>query len=351
MKKSLFIIFFTFLSISCSSIAVSLAKKKKPEFVKTPASQNANKFFWDAFHQGKYNEIDKIIDVLNMSLQENPNDLITTTHLGFVHVWALSERQRLSEPDAQITDHIILSKRYFTESFKMNSNDLRVLGFLADLTLAEGSVLQNEKITTEGYFLGLKSIQKWPQFNKFTIGYFFSALDTSNKNFKQAIEWQYSTIDDCACETNVRKTDYVNAANKIKTSKKVKIYRACWNSWIAPHNWEGFCLNWGDMLTKAGNTKEAVKIYQLAKLSDSYAEWPFNGTLEERIKNVETNTKEFNKPLDEQNIKDQKVIMFNSKFACTGCHQMSDNEFAKFGHVELDSSYYFLPKSPLNKYK
>lgn len=48
----------------------------------------------------------------------------------------------------------------------MNPHDLRVLGFLADLTISEGTIFNNQKQITKGYFLGLKSIRKWPQFKK-----------------------------------------------------------------------------------------------------------------------------------------------------------------------------------------
>jgi hypothetical protein len=49
--------------------------------------------------------------------------------------------------------------------------------------------------------------------------------------------------------------------------------RACWNSWIAPHNFEGFFLNMGDMLVKVGDWRTAQKIYANAKLSPDYANW------------------------------------------------------------------------------
>jgi len=38
-------------------------------------------------------------------------------------------------------------------------------------------------------------------------------------------------------------------SKKTKEGKK----RVCWNSWIAPHNFEGFFLNMGDMLVKSGD--------------------------------------------------------------------------------------------------
>jgi len=58
--------------------------------------------------------------------------------------------------------------------------------------------------------------------------------------------------------------------------------RVCWNSWIAPHNFEGFFLNLGDMLVKAGDWQTAQKIYANAKLPKEYATWKYQAVLEER---------------------------------------------------------------------
>ena len=65
-------------------------------------------------------------------------------------------------------------------------------------------------------------------------------------------------------------------------------------SWIAPHNFEGFFLNMGDMLVKAGDWQTAQKIYANAKLSREYGSWKFQGILEERIKKAQNNVAIFN---------------------------------------------------------
>ena len=72
-----------------------------------------------------------------------------------------------------------------------------------------------------------------------------------------------------------------------------------------------------------GETEEAKRICSLAKESDTYNEWPFKAMLEKRIEERQQNAALFNKPLDELNLKNQKVIMFNSLMACTG---MPSNE-------------------------
>jgi uncharacterized protein YceK len=347
MKKTIVLSLIILFTAGCG-IIVSLTKSKNGsgELVNTTLSQEANAYFWEQLHNGNYENIPLVIDQLHLALAANPNDLVSTAHLGFVHVWALSERQRLAQPQASITEHIYLSKRYFEEAFKMNPHDPRLLGFLADMTIAEGNVLGDKRQVTAGFFEGLKSIKMWPQFNQFSIGYILSTLDTSDANYKKALDWQYNTISDCACEKLDKDSDYKAAIEKIKTNTDRKIARACWNSWIAPHNWEGFCLNFGDMLTKKGDVAEAIKIYNLARLSDGFDSWPFKGELENRIAQVNENVVAFNQPLDERNLKSQSVILFNSKISCVSCHQMGENDMKRFSnHKGLDETYYFPKKN------
>jgi hypothetical protein len=94
--------------------------------------------------------------------------------------------------------------------------------------------------------------------------------------------------------------------------------RACWNSAIAPHNFEGFFLNFGDMLVKAGDPATAVKMYGNAKLTPDYATWPYKQVLEERIANAAANVEVFQR---QDPPAGAPAIMIRSTFACMGCHQ------------------------------
>ena len=96
--------------------------------------------------------------------------------------------------------------------------------------------------------------------------------------------------------------------------------RVCWNSIKAPHNFEGFFMNMGDMLVRKGEPELARKIYANAKLSKSFSSWPFRNALEQRIKNAEKNVEPFRKiPLSGE--KPGHLLMFNSQYACMACHQ------------------------------
>ena len=50
--------------------------------------------------------------------------------------------------------------------------------------------------------------------------------------------------------------------------------RVCWNSWIAPHNLEGFMLIHGDLVTKEGKVDLARRIYKAVKKTPDYPKWP-----------------------------------------------------------------------------
>lgn len=335
------------LFLTACGIVVRLTESKslKGQVVESPASIEANDYFWSQLHNGNYDSIPEVIEKLNVALSENPNDAIAISHLGFAHVWALAERQRIKKASPLISEHIYLAKRYFEEANKLNPNDPRVAGFLADLNIVEGTYLKDKQQIVKGYFQGLKAIKMWPQFNQFTLGYVLSTLDTVDVNFQKAIDWQYKTIADCACEKVKKGGDYEGAVKKIKTAKDQKILRACWNSWMVPHNWEGFCINFGDMVTKSGDLEEAVRIYELAKLSDNFHEWPFKELLEQRILNISTNYKKFNEPIEENRLNEQSVVLFNSKNSCIICHQMSEGD--RMGFVkpsELNYKYYFQKK-------
>ena len=106
-------------------------------------------------------------------------------------------------------------------------------------------------------------------------------------------------------------------SKEVRKGKK----RACWNSKKAPHNFEGFFLNMGDLLVKKGKPALAKKIYGNAKLSKTYQKWPFRGVLEQRIANAEKNVELFRKKIDSGDNPKHDMLMFNSSFACMACHQ------------------------------
>src|SRR4029078_13030617 len=89
--------------------------------------------------------------------------------------------------------------------------------------------------------------------------------------------------------------------------------RVGWNSWIAPHNLEGFFLNFGDMLVKAGQPDAAVVMYGKAKRPRSYGTWRYRPVLEERIASAKANVEACRV---EKPPAGAPTVMVRSTFAC-----------------------------------
>lgn len=308
MRRILSIIITAALLTSCEKMAIYSTPQKKVIPSHTQFAQHAENEFWTTLHKGEYKNIHHTTELLTAAYLENPNDPSLAAHLGFLHIWKITERARENDVPATITNEIILAKRYFADAAAMSPEDARFQGFLGASMLVEGSILRDQREEVRGYFQLKHAINLWPEFNYFTAGYVMSDLDPTSSQFKEALEWQWKTLDLCAGKKVDRNNPDFRPYLSLETQTGPK--RACWNSWIAPHNFEGFFMNMGDMLVKAGDSRTAVKIYENAKLSKTYAEWPYRNKLEERIssaKGSQTST--------------PHRMMFNSGYGCVACHQ------------------------------
>ncbi len=300
----------------CASLAVATAPAKPSIPDDSPAAASADRAFWDALHGGHYDQIAAALEPLQAEYLSHPNDPKLAAHVAFLHVWRVSERSRLPSPPATITDDIALARRYFQEAVALAPDDARFRGFLAGMTMAEGRIHRDEKLTRMGFFAMNDAVDAWPEFNLFTRGYVMSALSYDDPRYADAVDDQWRNLDVCADAKLDRKNPDFGPYMALERHDGVK--RACWNSWIAPHNFEGFFLNMGDMVVKAGDASTGRKLYAQAKLSKQYDTWPLRDLLERRIAQAEDNVAMFRaKEAGEA----ERKIMGQTAFACTGCHQ------------------------------
>ncbi len=325
MRIQTFIIFITFIVFltSCSTIAQWAAPAKAKKVSHGKEYKQAEKIFWNAFHSGQYQKIPYLLEIYKKIYIENPNHYEAAARIGFLHTWALSERRRLKIILPSIIDNATLCQKYFNEAYHMKA-DPRYLGFWASCILAEAEIHGQERDLRKGFFLMKDAISKWPEFNNFTGGYVLSNQEHSSEFLNLAVEWQWDNLDVCTDEkVNRKNPDYEKYLDQeVKRGRK----RACWNSKIAPHNFEGFFLNMGDLLVKNGEPKKAKKIYANAKLSKSYSAWPFAKVLEARIANAKKNVIEFRKEFSSGEIPSHPIMMFNTSYSCMACHQKKGPE-------------------------
>lgn len=219
-------------------IAIWAAPKKMAATTRSEAAKKADDLFWQTFHQGEYDRIQPALEALTAAYLETPADAVTAAHIAWLHNWRSAERARLNAVPASITDDILLARRYFQEAVKLNPSDARTQGFLAGHTVIEGALHHDEKLTRQGYFMLLDAIKAWPEFNLFTAGFVMSRLPADAPQFREGLEWQWRTLDECIDgKLDRANPDYSPYMSKESREGKKRV---CWNSWIAPHNLEGF---------------------------------------------------------------------------------------------------------------
>jgi hypothetical protein len=208
----------------------------------------------------------------------------------------------------------VLARRSFAQSVQLDPHDARTMGFLASAEMGEGAIEHDERLTRQGYFRMLDAITMWPAFNKFTGGYVLSTAPVASSQFRQALDWQWDNIDICiGAKIDRAHPDFT------KYTAQVKDTRACLDTWKAPHNAEGFFLNMGDMLVRAGDWQRAQLIYADAKLFPGWRTWPYAALLEERIRSAHANVARFR---DSEHDPDPRTGYMNtSALSCMGCHQ------------------------------
>jgi hypothetical protein len=301
----------------CGAVAVQMAPAKVASSQRSAAALSADALFWDTLHSGRYDGIAPTLKATTAAYLQDPNDDLTAAHVGWLHIWRLAESSRLTKPDPLITDDAILARRYFQEAVALNPTEARYLGFLGATQLTEASIHHDQKLQREGWFNLQAGIAAWPEFNLFTAGYVMSNQPADSERFQQGLAWQWQTLDECAGAKVNRADPDFHAAMALATTTGPK--RACWNSWIAPHNFEGFFLNMGDMLVKSGDWQTARKVYANARLSPTYASWAYSSVLDQRIEQAQGNVADFSRAAGAD--RSASKMMFGSDYACMACHR------------------------------
>ena len=298
----------------CAWVAVQGAPPK----VATPLSAKGSRLiddFWEALHAGQYSRIDALLELHDQVIVAEPGDTATLAHAGWLHAWRASERVR-EAPAARMIEHVSAARRLFEEASALRPDEARYLGFAAAFTMAEADVLGDQRLLREGYYRMRDAVAAYPEFNLFTSGYVMSRNPVGSAAFQEGLQQQWQDLDACFGTTVDRQHPAIARYLPRETGNGPK--RVCWNSWIAPHNWEGFFLNFGDMLARTGDLYIARQMYEAARLSSTYAAWPWRPVLERRLARIDQLPELLNHPAPDE---PEWTPMIRSAFACTGCHQ------------------------------
>jgi hypothetical protein len=305
------------LGYSIAPITVAIPANDLRLKSRTQAAIEADGFFWKVFTSGDYDSIPALLNALTGAYLADPTDAKTAAHLGWTHAWHLSESKRLSAVPPTITDEAVIARKFFDQAVRFDPTDARYLGIQGGMMIAEAGIHRDAELFDKGYAVMQQASLAFPEFNLFGDGFTLSRQPASSPYFKSGLEKQWINTDICIGA----KIDRINPDMKpyMHLATTIGPKRVCWNlPQLAPHNFEGFFLNFGDMLVKAGDWQTAQKIYVQAKYVTDYATWSYRNILEQRITEAQSNVAAFNA---DPNSPQFKPVMAQSALACTGCHQ------------------------------
>lgn len=297
-------------------LAIRSAETKTPAAGQTDLARHATTSFREALYAARYESLHDVRRLPTAAYLENPSDPEVALLLGHAHLWTLSERSRVGdEVGPEITDHALLAEHYFGEASALAPEDDRIPGWQGGARLAIGDIHDDQRATRRGYFQLREAVRAYPAFNGFGAGFVLSSQDRDSDRFAEAVELFWTNLAACAGDDRIREDlDYRRVMSRFTTTGRLRV---CWNTELVPHNFEGFFLAMGDVLSKAGDVANAERAYRAAMLSPDYDGWRFAPVLEARLANLDERVAAFAAAADPEEV---PAMMFGSDYACTGCH-------------------------------
>jgi hypothetical protein len=238
--------------------------------------------FFEDFHASRYSQAAARASELDVAAQAHPEQGRLSFDGALAHNWHLQEFGRQPNPDgAALQAEQQSLPDLFKTAYENNPSDPRVGCFYGLQLVGGGRAMANDALIQQGIAVLDKAVQQWPEFNLFCLGLAYDKLPASHPDYAKAVKAALDNVDACVGESVDRAAPDIAKYVGQATSEGPK--RACWNTWIAPHNAEGFYLWLGDLLVKQGNVAAARVAYNDVRLIAEYPTWPYRELLDDRL--------------------------------------------------------------------
>lgn len=275
----------------------------------------AKAFFWGAFAGQRHGEGEEATRLLEEANAEFPNDPETTLLLGHVHLWRLAELARAPSPDpSQVPNLAANAARYFGEAMAVSPADARIFGWLGPLMMSNGQILGDPAMVEAGQAMIETGVERYPEFNSFVLALSLSNEPRESDEFARAIDAMWQNIDVCAGQPVNR--DVPDFSGLVDTVVAGAADDACRDSPRAAHNFEGFFLFFGDLLTKAGSVELAQAAYATALQIPEASRWPYRDVLIERQAAVQDRAERW----ANDDPADDPLLVSMESYSCSYCH-------------------------------
>ena len=253
------------------------------------ASTAAIERFWTIYHRNDYAAIGSVEAQLQAALRQDPNNPTLHALLGAAHFWHFGEYPRdLTATSQSLQADIAAAVQIFNEALDLDYygehlpgyvNDDHLPGYLGVTLVHLGQLSGDAKVVARGDRVLDLAVYQFPEFNSFNR---WAAHNTESKDsvtYRRALESLWQGLDACVGGHIDRANPDIGPYLTLQTAVGRK--KTCWSEGdLAPHSFEGFMMNLGNGLVKAGQIDAARIVYANAKYADHYASWPYRQVLE-----------------------------------------------------------------------
>ncbi|HVW28753.1 MAG TPA: hypothetical protein VHC69_25480 [Polyangiaceae bacterium] len=267
---------------------------------------------YDALTAGEQDRVTQVIADVDDEVAKDPTDGHATFYSAIMRFWQLGEEIDVpSNPVDELTEAQTMIDR-FRKAQAMLPDDDRAPAFGGLAKVVIGNITSNTDLQAEGMSDIEKGIQIFPAYSHFLRALASAESPAGSDAFAVVLPEMQAVLDTCGA-----KTDASGGAVYPKGPLPTEL-RPCNDEGIVPHVWEGFLLNYGDLLLKAGKSAdEARAMYEGAKAAPRFDEWPYASTLQDRIDDADDRAALY---ADSDPSNDPKIWMQDGHI-CTGCHQ------------------------------
>jgi hypothetical protein len=252
-------------------------------------SRAAIKHFWDVYHGNDYNAIPQVQAELQQAIENDQDNPTLYALLGATHFWHIGEATRdaiphdpvLAQdmPDAVSFFGKAVDLDYYTKHLIGYINDDHLPGYLGITTVHLGQMTNDPEVIAKGDQTLDFAAYEFPEFNNFNRWAAYSTYQKDSATYQKGLESLWEGIDNCIGGNLDRMNPDLKPYLSLMTSVGRK--KACWwGNKIAPYSYEGYMLNLGNGLVKAGQVDAARIVYNDARYAANYSTWPYRYVLE-----------------------------------------------------------------------
>lgn len=263
-----------------------------------------------ALTAGEVARASELTAALDARVQQSPQEGMPTFYSGLMRLWRFAEGP--PNPDLVPADEMTTIVDRIARSRDFLPKDARVPGFLGLSQTLLAMFKGDPAIFEEADRTLADSIAMLPAY-----GYFLRATSkgyqaANSPGFALAISDLAKLTEACGYATDASGSfEYLSGPQDYQ-------HHVCNNESIVPHVFEGVFITYGDYAIKAGFEPDKVRaIYNSAKNSPTYADWPFAAELEKRIDQIEERAALY----ADQDPSNDPALWTAGKQVCVGCHQ------------------------------